>query len=80
MADFDRTVELDVTGMTCSHCVAHVREELAEIPGVANVDVILRKETPSLVTVVVTEPVSDDLLKAAVDEAGYEVAAIRRDA
>ena len=29
-----------VTGMTCGHCVASVREEIGEIPGVNNVDVL----------------------------------------
>ena len=80
MSTFDRTIELDVTGMTCGSCVANVREELAEVSGVANIDVILRPEGASLVTVVATKPLEDNVLEQAVTEAGYQVSAIRRDA
>ena len=60
-----------VTGMTCSHCVASVTEEVSEVPGVENVDVVL--ETGH-VTVTSAEPVDDSAVKAAVEEAGYQVA------
>jgi copper chaperone len=60
-----------VTGMTCSHCVASVTEEVQEIPGVENVDVVL--ETGSL-SVTSTEPVDDAAVKAAVEGAGYQLA------
>ena len=39
--EIDRTIELSVDGMTCGHCVMSVSEELSEIPGVKNVEVIL---------------------------------------
>ena len=45
-----------VTGMTCGHCVASVTEEVQEIAGVENVDVVL--ETGSL-TITSAEPVDD---------------------
>lgn len=79
MSDLDRTVELYVTGMTCGHCVASVTEELQEIPGVKNVEVILAKETPSKVTVLSDIALDDDALRDAVSEAGYELVDIRRD-
>lgn len=79
MSTFDRTIELDVTGMTCGSCVANIREELAEISGVANIDVILRPEGTSLVTVIVTKPLEDSVLEQAVTEAGFQVTAVRRD-
>jgi copper chaperone len=60
-----------VTGMTCGHCVASVTEEVQEVPGVENVDVVL--ETGSL-TVTSTDPVDDATIKAAVEEAGYQLA------
>lgn len=60
-----------VTGMTCGHCVASVTEEVQEIPGVENVEVVL--ETGAL-TVTSTEPVDDAAVKTAVEEAGYQVA------
>lgn len=30
-----------VTGMTCGHCVAAVKEEVGAIPGVTSVDLVL---------------------------------------
>ena len=65
------TQSYTVTGMTCSHCVASVTEEVQEIPGVQDVEVVL--ETGSL-TVTSEEPVEDDAVKAAVEEAGYQLA------
>lgn len=79
MSDLDRTVELYVTGMTCGHCVASVTEELQEIHGVKNVEVVLSKETPSKVTVLSDVALDDDALRDAVSEAGYELVDIRRD-
>lgn len=59
-----------VTGMTCEHCVASVTEEITEIDGVTSVAV----ELPiGLVTV--TTPLDDGHVRAAVEEAGYRVAA-----
>jgi copper chaperone CopZ len=60
-----------VTGMTCSHCVASVTEEVREVPGVENVDVVL--ETGAL-TVTSAEPVDDVAVKGAVEDAGYQLA------
>jgi copper chaperone len=60
-----------VQGMTCGHCVASVTEEVQEIPGVENVDVVL--ETGS-VTVTSAEPLDDTAVRAAVEEAGYQLA------
>lgn len=60
-----------VTGMTCGHCVASVTEEVQEIPGVEDVAVDL----PSgAVTVTSAEPLADEVVRAAVEEAGYKVA------
>ena len=65
------TKSYTVTGMTCGHCVASVAEEVQEIPGVENIDVVL--ETGS-VTVTSREPVDDAAVKAAVENAGYQLA------
>jgi copper chaperone len=65
------TQNYTVTGMTCAHCVASVTEEVQEIPGVEDVEVLL--ETGSL-TVTSMEPVDDDAVRVAVEEAGYELA------
>ena len=60
-----------VTGMTCQHCVASVTEEVQEIAGVERVDVSL--ETGAL-TVTSAEPLDDDTVRSAVEEAGYQLA------
>jgi copper chaperone len=60
-----------VTGMTCGHCVASVTEEVQEVPGVAKVEVVL--ETGA-VTVESEQPIDDAAVKAAVEEAGYQLA------
>ena len=54
--EIDRTIELSVDGMTCGHCVMSVSEELSEIPGVKNVDVILNSGGTSKVTVLTDTP------------------------
>ncbi|HET6563217.1 MAG TPA: cation transporter [Marmoricola sp.] len=60
-----------VTGMTCGHCVASVTEEVEEVAGVESVDVVL--ETGAL-TVTSSRPLDDAAVKAAVEEAGYQLA------
>ena len=60
-----------VTGMTCEHCVRAVTQELSGLPGVAGVDVDLGT---GAVTVTSAAPLPDDAVRAAVDEAGYELA------
>lgn len=65
----------DVTGMTCGHCVAAVTDEVGALPGVTDVSIELRPGTTSQVTVISDEPLAVDAVRAAVDEAGYELAA-----
>ena len=65
------TATYTVTGMTCGHCVSAVTEEVARIPGVTAVDVDL--ESGGL-TVTSDAPVDEAAVRAAVEEAGYEVA------
>jgi copper chaperone len=60
-----------VSGMTCGHCVSSVSSELRRLPGVESVDVDLGS---GRVTVAGSEDIDDDAVRAAVDEAGYEVA------
>ncbi len=59
-----------VTGMTCEHCVASVTEEVQEIEGVTDVTVDL--STGGL-RVTSDQPVSDADVRAAVEEAGYQL-------
>ena len=77
--EIDRTIELSVDGMTCGHCVMSDKEELGEIPGVKNVDVILNSGAPSKVTVLTDTPLDDAALSDAVSEAGFTLTGISRD-
>jgi copper chaperone CopZ len=65
------TANYTVTGMTCAHCVSSVTEEIQELPGVENVDVVL--ETGTL-TVTSSQSLDDAAVRAAVEEAGYQLA------
>jgi copper chaperone CopZ len=65
------TSTYNVTGMTCSHCVQAVTSEISTLPGVAEVRVDLAS---GAVTVTSEAPLADDDVRAAVDEAGYELA------
>lgn len=62
-----------VRGMTCGHCVSSVTEEISEVPGVLSVDVDLVVDGDSVVTVESGAGVDEALIRAAVDEAGYEL-------
>jgi copper ion binding protein len=60
-----------VAGMTCAHCVVSVTEEVSEIPGVEDVQGDL---TRGAVAVTSSQPVSAEAVKAAVEDAGYQIA------
>ena len=63
--------EYTVVGMTCEHCASAVTEELTRLPGVRDVEVEL---STGLVTVDSDALLPLDEVRAAVDEAGYELA------
>lgn len=67
------TTTITVTGMTCGHCVAAVKEEVGALPGVSAVEVDLVAGGDSPVTITSEQPLDDAAVAAAVDEAGYEV-------
>ena len=58
-----------ISGMTCAHCVLSVREEVSEVAGVQDVEVDLASGRLT----VAGENVSDEAVKVAVADAGYEV-------
>jgi copper ion binding protein len=61
-----------VVGMTCGHCVSAVSTELGRLPGVHEVRVEL---ATGEVAVDSDGPLPLDEVRAAVDEAGYQLAA-----
>ena len=65
------TQTFTVVGMTCEHCVRAVQTEVGAIPGVEDVAVDLAS---GRVAVTSGAPLDDRDVRAAVEEAGYEVA------
>ena len=67
--DNNKTYSLNVTGMMCQHCVAHVKKALEAVDGVVSVEISLEAGTA---TVTAEEKVSREVLVAAVTAQGYE--------
>jgi copper chaperone CopZ len=65
------TTTITVEGMTCGGCANSVRAELTHIPGVVDVDIDLSNGT---VVIASDSPVDDAAIRAAIEEAGYELA------
>jgi copper chaperone len=59
-----------VVGMSCAHCTAAVAEEVEQVSGVSAVEVDLDTKR----VVVRGEDISDDAVREAIREAGYEAA------
>jgi copper chaperone CopZ len=64
-----------VSGMTCDHCVAHVTQEVAALPGVDAVDVRL----DGAMTVTSQQPIAWPAIVAAIDEAGDYTVSLAED-
>ena len=63
---------VQIKGMSCMHCSARVEKALNNIDGVeAKVDL-----AANIATVKISKEVSDETLKTAVDNVGYEVTSI----
>lgn len=61
------TREISVSGMSCGHCIAAVREALTSVPGVRVRDVSIGSATVEIEL----DSVTNDVLVDAVEEAGY---------
>ncbi|MFI0240152.1 heavy-metal-associated domain-containing protein [Streptomyces sp. NPDC016845] len=64
------TTVYQVKGMTCGHCEGAVASELGELDGVSSVRAAAAS---GQVTVVSAAPLDEEAVRAAVDEAGYEL-------
>lgn len=64
------TTTYKVSGMSCGHCEGAVSGEISEIEGVTSVKAVA--STGEVTVTSTTEP-DDDAVRAAVDEAGYEL-------
>ncbi|MET9533149.1 heavy-metal-associated domain-containing protein [Streptomyces sp. NPDC006649] len=65
------TTAYRVSGMTCGHCEGAVSEEISAIDGVTSVKAVA---STGEVTVTSAAALDDEAVRAAVDEAGYELA------
>jgi copper chaperone CopZ len=66
-----QTTVVTVTGMTCGHCVAAVEAEVGAVPGVVRATADLGSGRLEVIGDAAVDPAA---VKAAVEEAGYEVA------
>ena len=66
----DQSVTYSVPGMHCDHCKEAVTAEVSAVPGVESVEVELDSKTVT----VAGRHLDDARLRAAIDEAGFEVA------
>ncbi|MEU6478877.1 heavy-metal-associated domain-containing protein [Streptomyces sp. NPDC047017] len=64
------TTVYQVSGMSCGHCEGSVSAELSELPGVSSVKAVA---STGEVTVVSAAPLEEAAVRAAVDEAGFEL-------
>ncbi len=65
------TIVLNVTGMSCEHCVRAVTNAVGELQGVSGVAVSLENNTATVTHD--AGKVSPDDIKAAIEFEGYEV-------
>lgn len=63
--------KINIEGMSCKNCVAHVKEALEEIEGVKLIEVKLEDKNALVETQVL-----DEILISAIDDAGYDVISI----
>ena len=68
------TTSYQVTGLTCGHCVTAVTGQLTALPEVTDVQVDLVAGGVSTVSVTSAEPLAEQRIAAALDEAGYQLA------
>ncbi|EGX59994.1 metal-binding protein [Streptomyces zinciresistens K42] len=64
------TAVYKVSGMSCGHCEGAVSGEISELPGVSSVKAVA---STGEVTVVSAAPLEEAAVRAAVDEAGFEL-------
>lgn len=71
MSTTPTTTVVSVSGMTCGGCANAVRAELSALAGVTDVGIDLSAGT---VTIASDTPVDAADIRAAIEEAGYELA------
>lgn len=67
----NKKMEITVKGMMCAHCEAHVKKALEAIDGI---ETAVASHENNLVTITTSKEVDETVIKAAVEDAGYEYA------
>ncbi len=64
-------MKIKIEGMMCQHCVGHVTEALKNINGLSDINVSLEEKCAT-----VSGNVDPAVIKAAIEEEGYDVVGI----
>lgn len=59
-----------IEGMSCMHCVGHVKEALSELKGISNIKVSLEEKFAEFDS---DGEVSENDIKSAIEDFGYEI-------
>ena len=69
----NKNMKIRVNGMMCTHCEAHVKKALEMIDGINEA---VASHEKNVVEISASKPVDESVIKAAVEEAGYEYAGV----
>ena len=70
----DEEMKVAVNGMMCGHCEAHVKKALEAIEGIENA---VASHEENMVTITTSKDVDESVIKAAIEDAGYEYVGIK---
>ncbi len=73
--NMENIIKLNIEGMMCMHCEAHMRDALAKLDGVEVIEV---SHVNKLAKVKVSKEISDDTFKKVVEDTGYNLVNIER--
>lgn len=60
--------KIQIEGMSCNHCKAHVQEALEAVSGITSVEVSLEEKCA-----IITGDVAEETIKEVIDDAGYDM-------
>jgi len=69
------TVEVDILGMSCSFCVEGLKDELSQLPDVAQVEVSLKQKVVRIVSK--GQSLDMDRVRSAIIDAGFTPSEVR---
>lgn len=68
------TKKIFIEGMSCQHCVNHVKNALEELDGIKSAKVSLENKWAEIE---LSQDVANEKIKEAIEDAGYEVTGIQ---